>query len=121
MLKLEALPVDGHSIFAIGPSDEELAVDGASFDQIDHHLGLLRKQGFLDCPGEPMLSGKFPFRGLTALFWLLFAQLDQRTALPLGGSGRAAPKEEVRVWIPTGTSTRSSRRVDKRRGVMARQ
>jgi len=65
MLKLEALPVDGHSIFAIGPSDEELAVDGASFDQIDYHLGLLRKQGFLDCPGEPMLSGKFPFRGLT--------------------------------------------------------
>ena len=82
MLKLEALPVDGHSIFAIGPADEELAVDGASFDQIDYHLGLLRKQGFLDCPGEPILSGKFPFRGLTALFWLLYAQLDQRPALP---------------------------------------
>jgi Hypothetical protein (DUF2513) len=65
MLKLEALPVDGHSIFAIGPADEELAVDGASFDQIDYHLGLLRKQGFLDCPGEPMLLGKFPFRGLS--------------------------------------------------------
>ena len=82
MLKLEALPVDGHSIFAIGPSDEELAVDGASFDQIDYHLGFFRKQGFLDYPREPMLSGKFPFRGLTALFWLLFAQLDPRTALP---------------------------------------
>ena len=27
MLKLEALPVDGHSIFAIGPADEELAVE----------------------------------------------------------------------------------------------
>ena len=65
MLKLEALPVDGHSIFAIGPSDEELAVDDASFDQIDYHLRLLREQGFLDCPGEPFLSGKFPFRGLT--------------------------------------------------------
>ena len=65
MLKLEALPVDGHSIFAIGPADEELAVDGASFDQIDYHLGLLRKQAFLDCPGEPMLIGKFPFRGLS--------------------------------------------------------
>ena len=79
---LKALPVDGHSIFANGPADEELAVDGASFDQIDYHLGLLRKQGFLDCPGEPILSGKFPFRGLTALFWLLYAQLDQRPALP---------------------------------------
>lgn len=32
MLKLEALPIDGHSVFAIGPEDEELAVSGASFD-----------------------------------------------------------------------------------------
>jgi hypothetical protein len=65
MMKLEALPADGHSIFAVAATDDELAVAGASVDQIDYHLRLLRDQDFLDCPGEPFLSGKFPFRGLT--------------------------------------------------------
>jgi len=63
MLKLEALPVDGHSIFAIGPSDEELAVDGASFDQIDHHLGLLRKQGFLTAQASRSCQENSRFAG----------------------------------------------------------
>lgn len=65
MLKLEALPVNGQTIFAVGPHDEELAVVGASVDQIAYHLRLLYDQGFLDSPGEPFLSGQIPFRGLT--------------------------------------------------------
>ena len=65
MLKLEALPLDGHSVFAIGPHDEELAVAGASAGQIAYHLRLLREQGYLDSPGEPFLSGQTPFRGFT--------------------------------------------------------
>lgn len=65
MLKLEALPSDGHRILAISAFDDGLAVDGASIEQIDYHLRLLREQDLLDCPGEPFLSGKFPFRGLT--------------------------------------------------------
>ncbi len=65
MLKLEALPVNGHAVFAVGPHDEELAVSGASVDQIAYHLRLIYEQGFLDSPGEPLLSGKIPFRGFT--------------------------------------------------------
>jgi len=65
MLKLEALPADGHRIFGVAATDEELAVAGASVDQIDYHLRLLRDQGFLDSPGQPSLSGKYPFRGIT--------------------------------------------------------
>jgi len=65
MLKLEALPVDGLSVYAVGPDDEELAVPGASDDQLSYHLRLIYEQGFLDSPGEPSLSGKVPFRGFT--------------------------------------------------------
>lgn len=65
MLKLEALPINGHAIFAVGPDDEEIAVANASVDQIAYHLRLIYDQGFLDSPGEPFLSGQIPFRGLT--------------------------------------------------------
>jgi hypothetical protein len=65
MLKLEALPVDGHSIFAVGADDEEVTISGVSVDQLAYHLRLLRDHGYLDSPGEPSLSGKIPFRGFT--------------------------------------------------------
>ncbi|MCA1537510.1 DUF2513 domain-containing protein [Bradyrhizobium sp. NBAIM03] len=67
MLKLEALPVNGHAILTVGPYDKEIAVAGASVDQIAYHLGLLYNGGFLDSPGQPFLSGQIPFRGLSCV------------------------------------------------------
>lgn len=65
MLRLEAISVDGQSIYGIAPHIEELAVPGTSVEQIAYHLKLIYDQGFLDSPDQPFLSGTIPFRGLT--------------------------------------------------------
>lgn len=65
MLKLEAVPVNGHTIWRIGPGDEELVIEGASFDQVAYHLRLIKDEGYLDSPGGFFSTGQIQFRGLT--------------------------------------------------------
>lgn len=64
LLNLEALPMGGGSMMVINPYDECLAVAGASADQIDYHLRLLRDEDFIDCPGSQPACG-ITFGGLT--------------------------------------------------------
>lgn len=54
LLKLESFPKDPGAIYGFEGHEPELAVDGASQDQIVYHLELLRGAGFIDSPGKPM-------------------------------------------------------------------
>lgn len=61
MLKLEALPINGHAIFAVGPDDEEIAVANASVDQIAYHLRLIYDQGFWTVRASHFFPAKYRF------------------------------------------------------------
>jgi hypothetical protein len=65
LLKLEALPIRGSSIAIIGPHDTEVAVEGATPDEIEYHLQLIRKHGLIESPGSQPLAGGMTFRSLT--------------------------------------------------------
>ena len=68
MLKLEASEPKPGVLCTISPFDEEVMVDGRSTDEIDHHLSMIYKAGFVDYGSGPMIhqSGDYPFRGLTS-------------------------------------------------------
>lgn len=64
MLKLEDLPMEVGRIVHIPPDAVEIQVTGYEMDQIDYHLSLLRKAGFVDTGGVNVGNG-IGFRGLT--------------------------------------------------------
>jgi Hypothetical protein (DUF2513) len=66
LLKLEAFPM-GHvsSVVLIGGIDSELAIDGATPNDVDYHLALLQERELIDSPGSRSMDGRISFRRLT--------------------------------------------------------
>lgn len=65
LLRLEALPLGPHSLIHVRGSDEEMAIEGRSPDEIEYHLDLLREAGLIECPGSQPLAGGVIFRRLS--------------------------------------------------------
>lgn len=64
LLKLEALDLSPGEIAMLDPDGEELGVEGAGPDEIEHHLYLIDEAGFIDTAGGGTLDG-LTFRKLT--------------------------------------------------------
>ena len=67
LLKIEALETRPGGFYSLSPSSEELAVEGHSQDEVEHHLGMIYRAGFVDYGSGPTgdLSGNLFFRDLT--------------------------------------------------------
>jgi hypothetical protein len=60
LLRLESYPMEYGSVHHLTGEEPELAVAGATLDQIRFHLDLLRETGLIICPGsQPMLGITF--------------------------------------------------------------
>jgi hypothetical protein len=64
LVKLEEFPARPGEIFLFHGSEPELAIDGYSSDQIEYHLMLLEREGYIDSPGSQPMQG-VTFRGIT--------------------------------------------------------
>lgn len=64
LLKLEALPMRAGGILLIKADDQEVQVEGYDANQIDYHLSLMKKSGWIDTGGVNPMVG-MGFRGLT--------------------------------------------------------
>lgn len=64
LLKLEALPMRPGEVMSISPEAEEIVVRGYDAGQIDYHLTMIRKAGFIDEGGEHPMVG-IGFRSLS--------------------------------------------------------
>ncbi len=57
MFKLEELPLRPGAIATLKPSTPEIQVEGYSHEQIQYHLDLIKKAGFIETPGTGPLIG----------------------------------------------------------------
>lgn len=64
LLRLEALPIRAGGIVHIKPDEPEVQVDGYGVDEIDYHLSMIRKSGWIDSGGVDPTVG-IGFRALT--------------------------------------------------------
>lgn len=64
LVKLEELPAQPGDMFLFDGTEPELAVEGYSSDQIEYHLTLLDREGYIESPGSQPMQG-VTFRGLT--------------------------------------------------------
>jgi Hypothetical protein (DUF2513) len=64
LLTLEALPMRPGAVMSIPPHAEEIAVHGYDAGQIDYHLTMIRKAGFIDEGGDRPMVG-IAFRSLS--------------------------------------------------------
>ena len=67
LLRLEAMETKPGVHYSISPYGDEFAVDGYSEDEVEHHLGMIYRAGFVDYGSGPTgdLSGNLFFRDLT--------------------------------------------------------
>ncbi|WP_443750369.1 DUF2513 domain-containing protein [Asticcacaulis solisilvae] len=65
LLKLEGGSFEPGSTHDIWPGDDEVAIEGYSFDQIHYHLLLLEDSGYIKTGGW-MSSGSLIYKGLTS-------------------------------------------------------
>lgn len=65
MLRLEALDFPRNAVLTLSGSDEELAVDGYSQDQISYHLVLIREAGFLQDANYSAVRGGISFKAFS--------------------------------------------------------
>ncbi|MGY2806393.1 DUF2513 domain-containing protein [Bradyrhizobium sp. USDA 4506] len=65
LLKLETLNSNPHRILIIRGATPELAIDGATSDQVDYHLSLLRERGLIEPSEGGTMDGGICFRRLT--------------------------------------------------------
>ncbi|MBQ0820972.1 DUF2513 domain-containing protein [Microvirga sp. HBU67558] len=67
LLKLEQLS-SAHRVVTFTADDEEIAVEGYTPDEIEYHLALIWREGFVETGTSgsgQMMSGEFLFRRLT--------------------------------------------------------
>jgi hypothetical protein len=64
LVKLEAFPAQPGDMFLFNGTEPELAIEGYSSDQIEYHLTLLKREGYIDSPGSQPMQG-VTFRSLT--------------------------------------------------------
>lgn len=65
MLRLEAYPMGVGGVHHFQADDEELAVPGYSYNEIDHHLMMIVRAGFVETAADAPLSGGILFQSLT--------------------------------------------------------
>lgn len=63
LLQLEEIDEDGQSIYEIG--EDDLPIDGYTWDQVSYHYTLADEAGLVDAAGGPPLEGGIVFRRLT--------------------------------------------------------
>lgn len=73
MLKFEAMSYRPGAMYVLDGWDEGGAVDGRSGDEINLHLQLLRKVGFIESPGLQPANGGITYAGIT---WAGYDFLD---------------------------------------------
>jgi hypothetical protein len=95
LVMLEEWPSRPGDIFVFSGHEPELAIEGFSGEQIEYHLGVLKSEGYIDCPGSQPMQG-ITFRSLTPAGHDLADEYRQALA------SEAAEKalEESRKWIP---------------------
>lgn len=67
LLKLEALETTPGGFYSLDPHSEEFAIEGYTQDEIEHHLSMIYRAGFVDYGSGSMgsLSGNLHFGDLT--------------------------------------------------------